>query len=123
MKINRLDHIVLTVKSIERTCKFYQQVLGMEVGEKDIKVGEQLIKLHELGKEWEPKAMKVTPGSGDICFITDVPIPEVVKHLSACKVKIIRGPIKVVGAKGEIESVYIRDPDNNLVEISNYHQD
>jgi catechol 2,3-dioxygenase-like lactoylglutathione lyase family enzyme len=125
MKISRIDHLVLTVESIEETCAFYARILGMEVvtfGEdrRALSFGAQKFNLHEVGKEFEPKAGKPTPGSIDMCLVTDTPIDEVVRHLTAVGVPIEDGPIRRNGATGPILSVYIRDPDQNLIEISNY---
>jgi catechol 2,3-dioxygenase-like lactoylglutathione lyase family enzyme len=125
MKINRIDHLVLTVNDIEATCSFYKSVLGMEVvvfggGRKALSFGAQKINLHEKGKEDEPKASKPTPGSGDLCLITSVPMSEVIAHLNSCGVEIIEGPVRRTGATGSIISVYFRDPDLNLIEVSNY---
>jgi catechol 2,3-dioxygenase-like lactoylglutathione lyase family enzyme len=125
MNINRFDHLVLTVNDIEATCSFYKRVLGMEVvvfdgGRKALSLGAQKINLHQKGKAYEPKASKPTPGSGDLCFITSVPILEVIAHLSSCGIKIIEGPVRRTGATGPIISVYFRDPDQNLIEVSNY---
>jgi catechol 2,3-dioxygenase-like lactoylglutathione lyase family enzyme len=125
MHINHLDHLVLTVRSIETTCDFYTRVLGMTVvtfgnGRKALQFGTQKINLHEAGREFEPKAQHPTPGSGDLCFITTVPLPAVIAHVQACGVTIIEGPAPRTGAVGEMVSVYLRDPDGNLIEISNY---
>ena len=125
MRIDRLDHLVLTVKNIPATCDFYSRALGMEVvtfgdNRKALAFGCQKINLHEAGHEVAPKAHRPTPGSADLCFITSVPLKEVVAHLGRCGVKIIEGPVKRTGARGPIESVYLRDPDGNLIEISNY---
>ncbi len=125
MRIERIDHIVLTVRDIEATCAFYSSVLGMEVvrfggGRTALRFGEQKINLHEAGNEFEPKALRPTPGSGDFCLITQVPLAEVVAHVRACGVAIVEGPARKTGAIGPIESVYLRDPDGNLVEVSNY---
>ena len=125
MKIERLDHLVLTVRDIEATCEFYARVLGMDVitfagGRRALQFGSQKINLHEAGKEFEPKALKPTPGSADLCFITLVPLAEVIEHMQSCGVEIIEGPVSKMGAIGEMLSIYIRDPDENLVEISNY---
>ncbi len=125
MKISRLDHLVLTVNDIEATCSFYKKVLGMEVvvsggGRKALFFGTQKINLHQKGKEYEPKALKPTPGSGDLCFITSAPISEVIAHLNSCGIEIIEGPTRRRGATGSIISVYFRDPDLNLIEVSNY---
>ena len=125
IKVDRLDHLVLTVKNLSATCEFYSTVLGMEVitfgnNRKALAFGSQKINLHEAGHEVEPKAHRPTPGSADLCFITPVPLKEVVAHLGRCGAKIIKGPVKRTGAQGSIESVYLRDPDENLIEISNY---
>ena len=127
MKVNRIDHFVLTVRSIEATCDFYSRVLGMEVeefagGRTALLFGRQKINLHEAGKEFEPKAEEPTPGSGDFCLVTDVPLERVVQHLDSCGVEILEGPVSRTGAVGRIESVYFRDPDGNLVEVSNYQE-
>lgn len=123
--IDRLDHFVLTVTSIEETCAFYEKVLCMKVetfgeGRKALKFGNQKINLHEAGKEFEPKAEKPTRGAGDFCLITNLPISDVVAHLNQCSVEIEDGPIARTGAIGNIISVYFRDPDLNLVEVSRY---
>jgi len=125
MKVKRLDHFVLTVRNIETTCNFYARVLGMEViifgvDRKALRFGDQKINLHQSGKEFEPKAMAPTPGSGDLCFVTETPLAQAIKHLDDCGIEILEGPVPRTGATGLIESVYIRDPDGNLIEISNY---
>jgi len=124
MKINRLDHFVLTVASIEATCKFYSSALGMEVvsfdeGRTALRFGEQKINLHQAGAEFMPKAAQPTPGSGDFCLIADTPLDQVIAHLGAQGVTIEEGPVDRTGAMGALRSVYLRDPDGNLVEISN----
>ncbi|EPQ08829.1 Glyoxalase domain-containing protein 5 [Myotis brandtii] len=175
--IHRLDHIVMTVKSIKDTTMFYSKILGMEIitfkgdrkalcfgdqkfnlhevgkefepkaahsvpGSLDICLitevplnemvqhlkgdrkalcfGDQKFNLHEVGKEFEPKAAHSVPGSLDICLITEVPLNEMVQHLKACDVPIEEGPVPRTGAKGPIMSIYFRDPDGNLIEVSNY---
>ena len=125
MQIDRIDHFVLTVASIEATCEFYARVLGMQVvtfgqGRKALAFGRQKFNLHQAGKEFEPKAEVPTAGSADFCLITTTPLDEVVAHLGACGVPVLEGPVTRTGATGAIRSVYIRDPDRNLVEISNY---
>ncbi|MDG1767998.1 MAG: VOC family protein [Yoonia sp.] len=125
MKIDRVDHFVLTVASIEATCEFYSKVLGMEIvefagGRKALAFGVQKINLHQKGKEFEPKALTPTAGSGDFCLIASVPIENVVAHLEASDVQIEEGIVPRTGATGPIKSVYLRDPDQNLVEISEY---
>lgn len=123
MKINRLDHLVLTVKDVEATCSFYQ-TLGMEVvtfgnGRKALCFGAQKINLHQQGHEFEPKAERPTPGSADLCFITETPLAEVAGHLRFSGIEILEGPVERTGATGTILSLYLRDPDLNLIEISN----
>ncbi|SHG83947.1 VOC family protein [Marivita hallyeonensis] len=125
MQIDRVDHFVLTVASIEATCDFYSRVLGMEVvkfagGRKALAFGAQKINLHQRGKEFEPKALTPTPGSGDFCLISAVPLDQVVAHLESCGVDIEEGIVARTGATGPIRSVYLRDPDRNLIEISEY---
>jgi catechol 2,3-dioxygenase-like lactoylglutathione lyase family enzyme len=125
MKIDGIDHIVLTVKDIETTCAFYGKVLGMNVvsfgeGRKALSFGNQKINLHQHASEFEPKANKPTPGSADVCFTTSVPVREVIAHLATCGVEVIEGPVQRSGARGPIVSVYFRDPDVNLVEVCNY---
>lgn len=125
MQIQRLDHLVLTVKDIETTVQFYVAVLGMQkeefgAGRLALKYGNQKINLHQVGKEFEPKADKPTSGSADLCFITDVPLNEAIEHVRSKGVEIIEGPVKLTGAVGPINSFYFRDPDMNLIEVSNY---
>jgi catechol 2,3-dioxygenase-like lactoylglutathione lyase family enzyme len=120
-----MDHVVLTVRDIEATCEFYARVLGMQVatfgnGRKALLFGKQKINLHEAGKEFDPHAVNPTPGSGDICLITEEPLGRVIEHLTSHGIDIIEGPIRKMGAVGPLESVYVRDPDGNLIEISNY---
>jgi catechol 2,3-dioxygenase-like lactoylglutathione lyase family enzyme len=125
MKIERLDHLVLTVKDIAITVQFYVTVLGMEkeefgAGRLALKYGNQKINLHQVGKEFEPKADKPTSGSADVCFITDVPLAEAMDHVRSRGVAIIEGPVARTGATGPINSFYFRDPDMNLIEVANY---
>ncbi len=124
MHIDRIDHIVLTVRDIEASCAFYQRVLGMKVvtfegGRKALAFGKQKFNLHQAGREFEPKADRPTPGSADLCLITTTPIDEVLLHLGSCAVRILKGPVPRTGATGPILSVYFRDPDLNLIEVSN----
>jgi len=124
VKIDSLDHLVLTVSSTEAATAFYSKVLGMQVvtfdgGRKALAFGSQKINLHEQGSEFEPRAQRPTPGSADLCFITSVPLTEVMNHLAACGVQLLAGPVRRTGAVGPILSVYFRDPDMNLIEISN----
>ena len=125
MRVDWVDHFVLTVRDIETTCDFYSRVLGMEVKEFEgdrwaLEFGQQKINLHQTAAEFEPKAGKSTPGSGDFCLITGVPLERVVEHVRSCGVEIIEGPVSRTGATGGLESIYFRDPDGNLVEVSNY---
>lgn len=122
--IDRLDHLVLTVRNLQNTIAFYEKVLGMEVvrfgeGRYALHFGRQKINLHERGREFEPKADTPCPGSADLCFITHTPLDEVIRHLESCHVTIEEGPVERTGALGKIRSVYVRDPDRNLIEISN----
>jgi catechol 2,3-dioxygenase-like lactoylglutathione lyase family enzyme len=124
MLISNLDHLVLTVRSIEKSCDFYTRILGMELnefagGRKALKFGNQKINLHKYQHEFEPKAAKPTPGSSDLCFLTETPLSEVVVQLEQQQLEIIEGPVKRTGANGAIVSIYIRDPDDNLIEIAN----
>ncbi len=124
MKLDSLDHLVLTVKDMDTTVDFYQRVLGMSVitfgeGRKALAFGTQKINLHQQGKEFEPKAERPTPGSADLCFLTSVPLDTVAAHFAACNIAILEGPIRRTGATGPIMSLYIRDPDSNLIEVSN----
>lgn len=125
MRIDRLDHFVMTVKDLDVTCDFYQRVLGMEPvtfagGRRGLSFGSQKINLHLAGKEFEPKAAHAIPGSADVCFITLVPLAEARAHIEAAGVQILEGPVAKTGATGPITSVYFRDPDLNLIEVSNY---
>jgi catechol 2,3-dioxygenase-like lactoylglutathione lyase family enzyme len=125
MKIDRIDHVVLTVADIEKTCGFYSRVLSMEVvtfGEnrRALRFGRQKLNLQEKGKESNLRARTAIPGAVDICLITEGPIDEVVSHLRSAGVSIEEGPIERSGAIGIMMSVYFRDPDENLIEISKY---
>ena len=125
MNIDRLDHLVLTVANIDRTCEFYRRVLGFEIlsfrgNRKALACGRQKINLHQIGHEFEPKALRPTAGSGDLCFIATTALERVIEELQAQDIAIEEGPAERTGALGAIRSVYIRDPDQNLIEISNY---
>lgn len=125
MQISRIDHLVLTVADIDCTVEFYTRILGMkkiEFGEGRIALtyGDQKINLHQLGKEFEPKAGNVSAGSADLCFIIDTPIAQAIEHLQQHGVELIEGPVHRTGARGKIISAYLRDPDGNLLEVSNY---
>jgi len=124
MEMSKLDHLVLTVKDIEKTTSFYVSVMGMKKevfgqGRVALKYGNQKINLHEFGNEFEPKAKKPTPGSADLCFITKTPLNEAMTQVTSCGVEIIEGPVERTGAKGPIRSFYFRDPDHNLIEVAN----
>lgn len=125
MHIDRIDHLVLTVKNIDESCEFYSRVLEMNIvtfgeGRKALSFGQQKINLHQSGNEFEPKAYRPTPGSADLCLITKVPIDEVINHLESVGVHVLEGPVMRTGATGPILSVYFRDPDENLIEVSVY---
>jgi catechol 2,3-dioxygenase-like lactoylglutathione lyase family enzyme len=125
LRIDRLDHLVLTVADVGRTVEFYQRVLGMEPvtfgdGRRALAFGNSKINLHQSGREFEPKAARPTPGSADVCLISADPLADVCAHLAEQAVAVEEGPVLRTGATGTIESVYIRDPDGNLIEISNY---
>jgi len=122
--IDRIDHFVLTVKDVAASCRFYERVLGLRRVDFDGRValhlGSQKINLHRAGHEFEPKARRPAPGSGDFCLIAATPLDAVIAHLKACGVAIEHGPVPKTGARGPMRSVYFRDPDGNLVEVSNY---
>jgi catechol 2,3-dioxygenase-like lactoylglutathione lyase family enzyme len=124
VKVRAIDHVVLTVRDVERTLSFYQQALGMRAvsfgeGRRALSFGEQKLNLHLAGREFEPKAQVPTPGSVDLCLLTDDPIDEVVAHLRRAGVAIELGPVAKTGARRPLRSIYFRDPDGNLIEIAN----
>ncbi len=124
MKVERIDHLVLTVKDIEATCSFYHDVLGMEVEtysvrRKALKFGNQKLNLHQKGMEFEPKADSPTPGAIDICFIVAGTLEEIKAELESKNIQ-IQGIVQRTGAMGKMHSIYFRDPDQNLIEVSNY---
>ena len=126
IEIERIDHLVLTVCDIDATCDFYSRILGMQIvtfgnDRKALQFGNQKINLHQVGKEFEPKALNATPGSADICLVTATPLYQVIDLLIALSVELLEpNTVRRTGAIGMIESIYIRDPDGNLIEISNY---
>ncbi|GET22472.1 VOC family protein [Prolixibacter denitrificans] len=125
MKIDRIDHIVLTVANMAATIEFYTEILGMELvvfgnNRKALSFGRQKINLHPKGNEFEPKASAPTCGSADICLVSATAIEEVQAELIGKGVKIIEGIVERTGATGKIRSLYLRDPDGNLIEISDY---
>jgi len=124
ISLDRLDHLVLTVRDVAQTCAFYSAVLGMKVlsfegDRKALGFGSQKINLHEQGHELDPKAFHPVPGSADLCFIMATPLTAILEHLSSRGVTLVAGPVRRVGALGPIDSIYIRDPDGNLLELSN----
>jgi catechol 2,3-dioxygenase-like lactoylglutathione lyase family enzyme len=124
MLIDRIDHVVMTVHDLDATCEFYARVLNMRVvtfgeGRKALAFGRQKINLHVAGREFEPKARHPMPGSLDLCLITTTPLPDVIVRLRACGVPLLEGPVARTGATGPICSVYFRDPNGNLIEVSN----
>lgn len=123
--LERIDHLVLTVADIPRTVDFYQRVLGMrhEVfgeGRSALVFGQQKLNLHQAGREFEPKAAHPLPGAIDLCLVTTWPLERLLAHLAAEGVAVEEGPVRRTGALGPIESVYVRDPDDNLIEIGRY---
>ncbi|MDV3507943.1 VOC family virulence protein [Elizabethkingia anophelis] len=125
MRITSIDHIVLTVADIEKTVQFYTEVLGFELvtfgdNRKALRFGNQKINLHQKGLEFEPKALYPTSGSADICFITETNVEDILKELRAKNIQITEGIVERTVALGKIRSVYLRDPDSNLIELSNY---
>jgi catechol 2,3-dioxygenase-like lactoylglutathione lyase family enzyme len=125
MHIDRIDHIVITAHDVDRTIDFYTRVMGMEAitfaqGRRGLAFGRQKINLHQSGREYDPKALKPTPGSMDLCFISETPLEEIAEHLKTCGVVIAEGPVPKTGALGPMMSIYFRDPDGNLIEVSNY---
>jgi catechol 2,3-dioxygenase-like lactoylglutathione lyase family enzyme len=125
VQISRLDHLVLTVASIEATTEFYTRFLGMEkvtfgAGRTALAFGTSKINLHEAGKEFEPKAHRPVPGSADLCLIVEDSVADVMAELAAAGIPVEEGPVQRTGATGPIMSCYLRDPDGNLIELSNY---
>jgi catechol 2,3-dioxygenase-like lactoylglutathione lyase family enzyme len=124
MRVIQLDHLVLTVRDIARTVSFYTEVLGMQSrtfgeGRTALHFGNQKLNLHPSDRVLDPNVRHATPGSADVCFVVDEPIDDWMKHLGRHNVPIILGPVKRTGARGELRSIYLYDPDENLVELSN----
>lgn len=124
MELDAIDHLVLTVRDIPASIAFYTRVLGMrEVtfgdNRRALTFGQSKLNLHQAGNEFEPKAAHPIPGAIDICLLTRTPMTAVMQHLAALHVAVIEGPIQRTGAQGPILSVYVRDPDGNLIELSN----
>lgn len=125
MKIDAIDHFVLYVRDIEATCAFYAKVLGMQPvtfgnGRRALAFGSQKINLHQVGRPHAPVADHPVGGAGDFCLLTSMPLAAVQRHLEDCAVDVFEGPVQRTGARGTLLSVYFRDPDGNLVEVSNY---
>ena len=125
MQIDRLDHLVLTVASVDVTVDFYTRVLGMQAvtfgaGRIALNFGTSKINLHQAGREFEPKARRPTPGSADLCLVVSEDIPLVLAELAAAGLPIEEGPVERTGALGPMTSCYLRDPDQNLIELSYY---
>ena len=127
MNIVRVDHFVLTVQDIDETAQFYSSVLGMRiesfksggVHRTALRFGDQKINLHQLGNVFKPGAERALPGSGDFCLISDTPVSQIANELDDLGIPIVEGPVRRTGATGPLDSIYIRDPDKNLIEISN----
>jgi catechol 2,3-dioxygenase-like lactoylglutathione lyase family enzyme len=125
--IRGIDHFVLTVRSLETTCTFYERVLGFKRVDTpgrptSLTFGHHKINIHEVQHTFDPRAAVPTPGAGDFCLVTERPLGEVRSHIEACGVVIEVGPIKRIGAQGAMTSLYFRDPDGNLVEVSKYER-
>jgi len=123
--IERIDHFVLTVAAIDATCAFYERVLGCERHSAEgkptsLSFGEQKINIHQADRTFDPKARHPTPGAAYFCLVTSMPIETFAAHLDRCGVAIEKGPIPRAGAIGPMISVYFRDPDGNLIEVSEY---
>lgn len=123
--IERIDHLVLTVRDVAATAAFYGRILGFRAvtfgeGRTALAFGVQKINLHQAGDEFEPKAARPTPGSTDLCFVTRVPLKSVAAHLADCGVEVEEGPVSRTGAIGPMTSIYFRDPDGNLIEVTIY---
>lgn len=124
MRVLRIDHVVLTVADVDRTIAFYERVLGMTAvsfgeGRRALAFGDQKLNLHQAGREFEPKALTPTPGAIDLCFTTDVPLDQIAEQLRSHSVAIEHGPVAKIGARSALRSLYFRDPDGNLIEVSN----
>ncbi len=121
--LRALDHLVLTVRDLAATERFYCDGLGLRLetfrgGRRALHFGSQKINLHEAGKEFDPKAQRPTPGSADLCFLADRPLEDVQAQLARAGIAVIEGPVRRTGAEGPILSIYLRDPDGNLIEIA-----
>lgn len=126
--IDRLDPLVLTVRAVAVPRDFHVRVPGMEVitfegGRWAPRIGRQKINLHEVGKEFEPKAARPTPGSADLCVVASLPLTEVIAHLHRLGTEVVAGPVRRTGALGPLASVYVPDPDGNLIGLARYAED
>lgn len=124
MTAYRLDHLVLTVRDVDRTCSFYQDLLGIPAitfgaGRRALQLGSQKINLHPAAAPLQPHAQVPTPGAADLCLLTDTPVEQLQAWLSQQGVCVVLGPVRRTGATGPLSSIYIRDPDGNLIELSN----
>lgn len=125
MIVDRIDHLVLTVNNLDATVLFYTQALGMQLeifgsNRMALTFGQQKINLHPKDAPIKPHAKLPTPGSADLCLISSTPIDDIISHLKNLNISIEEGPVPRTGAQGPIISIYLRDPDSNLIEISNY---
>jgi len=130
-RLSGIDHLVLTVRDLNQTVRFYRDILGMGVERYEaadatirtaLKFGSHKINLHLAGAEFDPKAKMATPGSADLCFITETPLTDWQQKLTRLNVPVLEGPVPRTGAKGRMTSIYIRDPDGNLLEIAQYSE-
>jgi catechol 2,3-dioxygenase-like lactoylglutathione lyase family enzyme len=124
VRVLRIDHVVLTVSDVDRSIAFYERALGMRgvtfgEGRRALAFGDQKLNLHQAGHEFEPKARTPVPGSADLCFTTDVPLDEVIRTLADMDVALEHGPVDKIGARTRLRSIYVRDPDGNLIEVAN----
>ena len=125
MPITGLDHLVITVHDLAASLAFYTRVLGMEAvtygdNRHALRFGTQKINLHEAGAELEPRALRPLCGSADLCLVTSDPLDTLRHHVQSCGVEIVLGPVTREGARGEMTSIYFRDPDGNLIEVASY---
>lgn len=123
MRVTDIDHVVLIAEDLDETCRFYERALGMERVEEEsmttLRFGDRKLNVHADDGDFSLEAEHKAPGTEDLCFLTDVPIEAVVDHLRSAGVEIVEGPVERTGATSTLESVYVRDPDGNLVEIAN----
>jgi catechol 2,3-dioxygenase-like lactoylglutathione lyase family enzyme len=124
IRIDHLDHLVLTVADIDATCAFYETALGMSrddfgPGKTALVFGEQKFNLHQVGRELKPNAARAAPGTADFCLISCTPLDEAIAHLLSLGIAIELGPVERTGAIGSLRSIYFRDPDGNLIEVAN----